>query len=109
MSKAAGFDDDLGRWERKALKALKAGKPARVSFESAAIPSETAVLLRDRLAKVTDVAGVREAFDLAKAAGESDAPLAGPRPSSATSSPTGSSARVTRSWTASDSGRRLYP
>jgi hypothetical protein len=109
VQKVAGLADDLGAWQRKALKALKAGKSPSVPFESAAIPSETTVTLRDRLAKVTDVAGVREAFDLAKSAGESAGPLAGPRPISATSSPTGSPGRVGPSWMASDSGRRLYP
>jgi hypothetical protein len=109
VAKVAGLGDDLGRWERKALKALKDGRSPAVRFESGVIPRGTSDLLRDRLAKTTDVAGVRDAFALAKAAGESVAPLAVPRSSSATSSPTGSPSRAIPSSATSGFGRRLYP
>lgn len=96
MAKAAG--EDLARWERKALKALKDGRgPAR--FDSAAIGAGQAGFLRDALAKASTVEGVRAAFDLVKAGG-SAGPLVAPssETNSAPSSQRGSSARDDRWW-----------
>jgi hypothetical protein len=113
VEKVAGLADDLGAWQRKALKAARAGRSPAVRFESELIPPILSVPLAIELAKCSTVQEVREAFGaaarLAKSAGESAGPLAGPRPSSATSSLAGSGVRVGPSWTASGSGRRLYP
>lgn len=69
-------DAELKRWERKALKALKAGRPAAVPFVSEAIPAEAAVRIRAALADAGTVAAVKAAFVKAEPAdGPSDADL----------------------------------
>lgn len=60
-------DAELKRWERKALKALKAGRPAAVPFVSEAIPAEAAVRIRAALADAETVAAVKAAFVTTKA------------------------------------------
>lgn len=97
MAKASAADD-LGRWERKALKAVKDGRdPAR--FASLVIGADTAAFLRDALAKASSLEQVRAAFDLVKAGGSAGPlPAAGSRPSSVRSSRPGSSARDDRWW-----------
>lgn len=114
LQKTAG---DLGAWQRKALKAARAGRSPAVRFESDAIPRGVAALVSAELAQCSSVSDVRAVFGAAgplakaagKAGGEPAGPLAGPRSNSATSSPTTSSGRVGPSWITSDSGRRLYP
>jgi hypothetical protein len=116
VQKVAGIGDDLAAWQRKSLKAIRAGRSPLVRFESDAIPEPMAALVNRELAKCSSAQDIRETFGaaarlarLAKAGGESGRPLAAPRPSSAISSPTGSPDRAASSWNTSGSGRRLYP
>ena len=53
---------DMGRWKRKVLKSLKAGKGVEVGFESEWIPDEWMAAIRARLEEVEDVEGVRRVF-----------------------------------------------
>lgn len=55
-------DVDMKRWERKAIKAVRAGRPASVRFESEAIPVELTALISDSLAHAQSPAEVRDAF-----------------------------------------------
>lgn len=58
---------DLGKWERKATKALSAGKPAAVSFDSEAISPALAAAIGGALEGATDADAVRRVFrDAAK-------------------------------------------
>lgn len=62
---AAAKAADLGRWERKSLKALKAGRPAAVPFSSEVLVAELLTVDDDlRLAK--SAADVRAAFAKAR-------------------------------------------
>jgi HK97 family phage portal protein len=53
---------DLGKWERKAAKALGAGKPAAVSFDSEAISPALAAAIGGALESATDADAVRRVF-----------------------------------------------
>jgi type IV secretory pathway VirJ component len=58
---------DLGKWERKATKALSAGKSAAVSFDSEAISPALAAAIGGALEGATDADAVRRVFrDAAK-------------------------------------------
>lgn len=54
---------DLGRWKRKALKALAAGKSADVAFESEHIPAEQAELIGWALGQAETEQEVKAAFE----------------------------------------------
>lgn len=56
---------DIARWRRKALKALKAGAPAAVPFESEYIPEEEAEMIAGILAEAQTDEEVKTAFELA--------------------------------------------
>jgi HK97 family phage portal protein len=58
---------DLERWERKAVKAVKAGRSAAVKFDSTAIEPEIAEQIREGLAEAAGPAEVREVFAALKA------------------------------------------
>jgi HK97 family phage portal protein len=58
---------DLERWERKAIKAIKAGRSAVVKFDSAAIEPEIVEQIREGLAEAAGPAEVREVFAALKA------------------------------------------
>jgi hypothetical protein len=53
---------DLGKWERKAAKALAAGKPAAVTFDSEAITPALAAAIGGALESATDADSVRRVF-----------------------------------------------
>lgn len=53
---------DLGKWERKAVKALAAGKPAAVTFDSEAITPSLAAAIGGALESATDADAVRRVF-----------------------------------------------
>jgi HK97 family phage portal protein len=53
---------DLERWRRKALKALRAGKPAAVFFESDAIPEGIAAAIQAGLELAVTTDGIKEVF-----------------------------------------------
>jgi hypothetical protein len=55
---------DLERWERKALKALKAGKAADVAFESDAIDDAEQLTIKAALILATTAEEVRAAFSV---------------------------------------------
>lgn len=55
---------DLSAWKRKAIKSVKAGKPANVKFESDAIPEQEQTRIREALEAVQDIAGVIAVFDV---------------------------------------------
>jgi broad specificity phosphatase PhoE len=55
--------DDLRKWQAKSLKALKAGRSAAVTFESAVVPAGVKVSLTAGLAKAVRPDEVRAAFD----------------------------------------------
>lgn len=55
---------DLARWQRKAVGALKRGKSAAVSFESAAIPDAERAVLVDALPFAQTPAQVRAMFEV---------------------------------------------
>ena len=55
-------DDDLKRWERKALARVKSGKSASCEFRSSAISESTSKRVSAGLALATTAADVREAF-----------------------------------------------
>lgn len=58
---------DLGKWERKATKALAAGKSAAVTFESEAIDTTLSAAIAGALEGATDADAVRRVFrDAAK-------------------------------------------
>lgn len=57
-----GKASDLDKWERKAHKALKAGKPAAVTFESEHIDADEAAAIRGALVLATTAEEVRDAF-----------------------------------------------
>lgn len=54
---------DLRRWERKALKAVKAGRPAAVPFTPEALTPEEAEAIAERLRTATTAEAVKAAFD----------------------------------------------
>ena len=54
--------DDLGKWERKALNALKRGKGAAVEFSSDEIPLVLQGAIEGQLDTITDSKGVKELF-----------------------------------------------
>ncbi len=53
---------DRRRWREKAIKAVKAGKPAAVRFASEAIPEDEQARIRAALASASSAAEVVEAF-----------------------------------------------
>lgn len=59
-----GAAQDMERWQRKALKALKAGKSPAVPFESESIPADSADAIKDALAVATTEDEVKAAFVL---------------------------------------------
>ena len=65
---ASPLQEDLAKWERKALKRVKAGRPAACAFESQYIPDEVAARIAEGLAGAETVEAVRAAFG-----GEADA------------------------------------
>jgi hypothetical protein len=54
--------EELRRWQRKALKALKAGQSAAVDFESDVLPPADLVAIRERLSAAETEEEVRGAF-----------------------------------------------
>lgn len=97
MAKASA---DLTRWQRKAVKAVRAGRDA-TRFESSAIAPWQAHFLRRALSSAADPADVRAAFALAKAGASADpfGPETSTTPSvsSGASSPPSSPTRPTAS------------
>ncbi|HLA65015.1 MAG TPA: hypothetical protein VK600_00370 [Candidatus Saccharimonadales bacterium] len=61
------IDEDLDRWQRKSLKALRLGKNAGVAFESEAISPARAQRVRIALTGATEPERVRDIFRLEKA------------------------------------------
>lgn len=55
--------DELDRWKRKALSALKAGEPADVAFETDVVPEAEQKALHERLASASDAEEVKAAFE----------------------------------------------
>lgn len=55
--------DELDRWRRKALSALKAGDTPDVAFETELIDEDDQKVLHEALAAANDAEGVRAAFD----------------------------------------------
>lgn len=68
------YDDeqeDLKRWQRKAVKAVKDGKPAAVAFESECIPAGQMAAIRAKLEGCATVEEIRAVF---AGAGKAEAP-----------------------------------
>ena len=55
-------DEDLGKWEKKAIKAVKARKSANVPFESDSIPADLQYELAEVLNHCIDSAHVKATF-----------------------------------------------
>lgn len=55
--------DELDRWKRKALSALKAGEPADVAFETDVVPEAEQKALHGALATAMDAEEVKAAFE----------------------------------------------
>lgn len=106
IAKIAG---ELGAWERKAIKAVRSGRPALVQFTTDVVPAELGAAVDRYLAKVSTVAGVRDAFRLAKAGAPADPFVPSSSASSAISGPAISATRPDASATGWLSGRRPYP
>jgi hypothetical protein len=53
---------DAGKWQRKAIKALKAGKSANVPFETDEIGAALSGAIRMRLEQATTPEDVRQIF-----------------------------------------------
>jgi HK97 family phage portal protein len=56
------LQDDLAKWQRKALNRVKAGRPALCDFESDAIPAAVAERVKAGLAEAESVEAVRVTF-----------------------------------------------
>ena len=66
------MQEELAKWQRKALKAYKAGKSPAVKFESDIIPDEMHAEIDAALATAQDEEEIKAAFRVSQPAKEAD-------------------------------------
>ena len=57
-------EEDLKKWERKAIKRVKDGKPALCEFESEYIDQDTSALIKSQLAECKTIDEIKNIFDV---------------------------------------------
>jgi len=58
------FKSELDKWRRKAINAMKKGKPANVTFDTTIIPASMCETIMTALGNATDEEGVKDAFNV---------------------------------------------
>ena len=62
--KGVTFQTELDKWRRKAINAMKKGKPANVTFDTTVIPSEMCETIMTALGNAQSESDVRDAFNV---------------------------------------------